>query len=175
MNIFVLDEDPVLAAKYHCDKHVVKMILESATMLSAAHHLYPMVEYNYNTETQTYDGWTTEKLFKKAWVNHPCTKWARESIYNYQWLSELAIALCDEYTLRYNKQHKTSSLIRTLLYRIPLLPKIDFTPFVQAMPDDVKNQKDAIAAYRNYYIKYKSGFAKWTLRGTPYWYKIMLF
>ena len=37
MNIFVLDRDPELAAKYHCDKHVVKMVLESAQMMCAAH------------------------------------------------------------------------------------------------------------------------------------------
>ena len=36
MNIFVLDENPVIAAKMACDKHIVKMILESAQMLCTA-------------------------------------------------------------------------------------------------------------------------------------------
>ena len=39
MNIFVLDNDPVIAAQTQCDKHVVKMIVESAQMLSTAHRL----------------------------------------------------------------------------------------------------------------------------------------
>ena len=39
MNIFVLNKDPVLAAQEQCDKHVVKMIVESAQMLSTAHRM----------------------------------------------------------------------------------------------------------------------------------------
>lgn len=37
MNIFYLSRDPVLCAEMHCDKHVVKMILETAQLLSTAH------------------------------------------------------------------------------------------------------------------------------------------
>ena len=39
MNIFILDNDPVIAAQMQCDKHVVKMIVESAQMLSTAHRM----------------------------------------------------------------------------------------------------------------------------------------
>jgi hypothetical protein len=39
MNIFYLDKDPIKAAEYSCDKHVVKMILESAQMLCTAHRV----------------------------------------------------------------------------------------------------------------------------------------
>ena len=39
MNIFYLHENPEICAEYHCDKHVVKMILETAQMLSTAHRI----------------------------------------------------------------------------------------------------------------------------------------
>jgi hypothetical protein len=39
MNIFALATDPVLAAQMHCDKHVVKMIVEYAQLLSTAHRV----------------------------------------------------------------------------------------------------------------------------------------
>ena len=39
MNVFVLDDDPVVAAQLQCDKHVVKMIVESAQMLSTIHRM----------------------------------------------------------------------------------------------------------------------------------------
>ena len=45
MNIFVLDKDPHIAAQMHCDKHVPKMIVESAQMLSTAHRLLDGEEY----------------------------------------------------------------------------------------------------------------------------------
>jgi len=47
MNIFYLDKDPVKAAQYSCDKHVVKMILESAQMLctDVLHIEYKMVKW----------------------------------------------------------------------------------------------------------------------------------
>ena len=36
MNIFFLHKHPVIAAQMQCDKHVVKMVLETAQMLSTA-------------------------------------------------------------------------------------------------------------------------------------------
>lgn len=39
MNIFVLDRDPKVAAQMHLDRHVVKMIIEYAQLLSTAHRL----------------------------------------------------------------------------------------------------------------------------------------
>lgn len=38
MNIFVLSEGPVEAARMQCDKHVVKMIVETAQMLCTVGH-----------------------------------------------------------------------------------------------------------------------------------------
>lgn len=37
MNLFYLDKDHELNAQYHIDKHVSKMVLETAEMLSMAH------------------------------------------------------------------------------------------------------------------------------------------
>lgn len=86
MQVFVLDKDPVLAARYHCDKHVVKMIVETCQLLCTAHHLHG----------------SEQPPYRKTHVNHPCAIWARESRANYDWLIQLGFALSDEYTLRYH-------------------------------------------------------------------------
>lgn len=85
MNIFVLDYNPQVAAEYHCDKHVVKMILESAQILCAVHHK------NGNSDVP----------YKLTHANHPCIIWAGESKQNYLWVTELAEALNDEYIFRF--------------------------------------------------------------------------
>ena len=72
MNIFYLDSDPYVAAKMHCDKHVVKMILESAQMLSTAHRVLDGDEYA-----------DERGLYKMAHKNHPSTIWVRTSTDNY--------------------------------------------------------------------------------------------
>ena len=78
MNIFYLDEDPVLAAQMHCDKHVVKMILESAQLLSTAHLLIDGDELA-----------DERGLYKATHKNHPSSKWVRDSSENYEWLWNL--------------------------------------------------------------------------------------
>lgn len=50
MNIFYLERDPKIAAEFHCDKHVVKMIVESAQMLSSAHWMTDFFKYNLSFE-----------------------------------------------------------------------------------------------------------------------------
>jgi len=87
MNILVLDNDIEKCAQYHCDKHVVKMILESAQMLSATLRL--------NGADQGYQ--VTHK-------NYPCTKWTRESLSNWKWLKKLATALNKKYKFRFERQ-----------------------------------------------------------------------
>ena len=140
-------------AEQHCDKHVVKMILEYAQLLSTAHRIHD----------------ENPKVYKKAFINHPSTIWARSSSANYKWLSMLFFYLCQEYTHRYGKVHYTDSLLRELLRTPPVnIEEKGLTEIPQAMPDDVKGD-DSILAYRNYYIKYKKDFAKWTNRETPTW------
>ena len=144
MNIFVVDENPRLAAQQLCDKHVVKMILESAQMLCS-----PFGE--------------GEAPYKRTHYNHPCTKWIRESVQNYEWLLTHAYELCEEYFLRYGKIHKSLDTIDWCDNHCQKLnlPNEILTPFVQAMPDEYKND-DAVQAYRDYYNGEKAYFAKWT-------------
>lgn len=151
MNIFVLDDDPSVAAKYACDKHVVKMILESAQMLCAVHP----------------EGTAP---YKRSFYNHPCTKWVRASTDNYEWLIQHAYSLCEEYTRRYGKVHKTQQVIEWCDANRPELPSLGLTPFAQAMPDQYKNQ-DAVKAYRAYYLGEKTSFATWKNVKTPSWFR----
>lgn len=159
MNIFILSLNPYLCAIFHCDKHVVKMILETAQMLCTCHHL---CSNNNNNKS----------LYKQAFQNHPCTIWARQTTGNYCWLYMLFYNLCKEYTYRYNKIHTCEKKLIDVLNYIPNnISEGNITKFAQAMPDDVKNNNSVIA-YRNYYMKYKKDFCKWTKRDTPSWFLI---
>ena len=136
MNIFYLDKDPVVAAKVQYNKHVVKMILESAQMLCAAHHVL---------------GSKLDIPYKLAHKNHPSTIWTRECAANYSWLYEHMRALGDEYTKRYNKIHMSITKCK-YLWRFPNdIPRTEFTQPPQCMPDEYKD-KCSIKAYWNYYI-----------------------
>ena len=150
MNIFVLDESPVVSAKYACDKHVVKMILESAQMLCAVHP----------------EGTAP---YKRSFYNHPCTKWVRESARNYEWLLLHAYALCNEYTSRYDKVHKTEAIIEWCDNNRPELPNIEMTKQPTCMPDYCKTES-VVDSYRKYYINEKAKFAKWKDGNIPFWY-----
>ena len=178
MNIFILDEDQKLAAKYHCDKHVIKMILESAQLMSTAIN----IKSNNNVDN----------LYKTTHINHPCSKWTRESKQNFDWLLELFNQLCIEYTNRYKKIHKCQSMLNIFKQHSHLFPNIGRTPFVLAMPEQFKSEYDgfdynhgfqktnyAVSAYRIYYAASKYKFAKWTkwhtyseLQNCPYWWNV---
>lgn len=151
MNIFILDENPILAAKYQADKHIVKMPLETAQLLCAAHHGY------------------NETPYATTHYNHPCAKWVRESLSNYMWLIEHGIALGDEYKWRYFKIHKSIRVIESLPFPSHL-PDIGLTSFALAMPDDCK-VADPVQSYRNYYMQHKQQIASWRLRSKPFWWK----
>jgi hypothetical protein len=152
MNIFYLDNDPTKCAQYHCDKHVVKMILESAQLLCTAH-------------------WVSggEAPYRKTHVNHPSNKWVRESLSNYKWLCELGMELCKEYTYRYGKIHKTQQHIEWLIDNLPNIEDKGFTEMPQAMPDECK-MEDPIEGYRNYYNIEKAYMCKWKGRLEPEWF-----
>ena len=142
MNIFYLDEDPVKAAKLQYNKHVVKMILESAQMLCTAHHVH---------------GDTFQKQavpYKQAHLNHPSTVWARENASNYEWLFHHFCALSLEYTLRYNKTHLSYTKCFHPLSEVPRNIYCTYngiTKMPQCMPDEYKDEC-SIQAYWNYYI-----------------------
>lgn len=152
MNIFILDKNPALAAKYQCDKHVIKMCLETAQILCTALQRYGV-----------------ETPYKAAHKNHPCTLWAGNSRANFLWLYLHGMALCEEYTKRYGKTHKSQAVIEDAYSKVEVLPIAGLTPFVQAMPDVYKNECP-VTAYRNYYLGEKLGFSTWKTQ-TPYWVK----
>ena len=155
MNIFVLDRDVRKCAQYHNDKHVVKMILETAQLLCGVHH---MVEEN-----------TDEVPYRLSHKNHPCSIWVRENISNYLWLCELGLELCKEYTHRYEKRHKSQDVIEWCLINLPSIPEEDFTEPPKAMPEEYKVD-DVVQSYRNYYLGDKKYFSKWKKREVPYWF-----
>lgn len=133
MNIFAVHTDPQIAASYHCDKHVVKMILETSQMLCT-------VLNDRGIETP----------YKPTHRNHPCTKWAAESRENFQWLLSLGFWLCVEYRSRYGKTHKCEEIIRFCEANKHTISEGPLTPFAQAMPEYFKDV-DPIEAYRHYY------------------------
>ena len=144
MNIFVLDTDPNTAAILHCDKHIVKMPLETAQMLSTV----------------------CGGPYKPTHANHPCTVWARASTANYSWLWQLGIFLSEEYTYRYGKTHKCQAIIESLSEPPKTVPVGPRTPFAQAMPPECQHA-DAVLAYQQYYAAHKQHLAAWKFRPKP--------
>lgn len=140
MNIFFLHWNPEIAAKYHCDKHVVKMILETAQMLYSVHWVLELD--------------LPDNAYKLAHKNHPCSIWARTSLSNYLWLCSLGLSLCNEYTFRYDKIHKTQSHIEWLFNNPPKFEITNLTLPALAMPLEFKS-KDIIKSYRLFYIESK--------------------
>ena len=175
MNIFYLHEDTTECAKQHLDKHVVKMILEYAQLLSTAHRLLDGYEY----EGKSISGrkamrWKLDdsrenNLYMASHMKHPSGIWCRETSANYLWLYSLWRELMKEYTFRYGKHHVTEKLI-PFLDNLPKNIKVgDITPMPQCMPEHYK-VPDSIQAYHNYYINDKQPFAVWTNRPIPNWY-----
>jgi hypothetical protein len=160
MNIFFLDEDPTLSAQYHVDKHVVKMILETAQLLCGVHHV--------TAHDTAHD--TAHVPYKLSHKNHPCSIWSRKSLSNYLYLCELGLELCNEYTYRYGKRHKSQDVIEWCLVNRPNIKDIGFTEPAKAMPDEYK-VKSVVESYRNYYMGAKSGFAVWKNREKPFWFQ----
>lgn len=159
MNIFALDEDPAIAAQWHCDAHVIKMILESAQLLCSAHHVTKSPK---------------APPYRATHLNHPCSIWTRASTANYLWLCRLGLALCAEYSLRYGKRHKTEDVLVWLNRNTP--PALKQTeihsPFALAMPDECKVVGDPVMSYRKYYQTKREGkLGTWKIEEhrPPWW------
>ena len=177
MNIFILDEDKEKCAQYHCDKHIIKMILESAQLLCTAHWIN---KYLGDVPRKiTTEEWEKVRVHKQdeprpypylpTMYNHPCSIWVRESLDNYEWLYDLAHELNKEYGFRYTgKSHKS---LHEVIANLPdiAIPRRGLTPFAQAMPDSLKGE-NAVEAYRRFYHKDKATFASWKVRGKPKWW-----
>ena len=179
MNIFYLDNDTKVCAEMHNDKHCVKMILEYAQLLSTAHRVLDgTLLVGISDKGRKSTSWIlpdnrNEILYKATHLNHPSAVWVRQSPDNYIWLSNMLIALCEEYTHRYGKIHKVErdGLCFVLLKNVPAnIGNKGWSEPTPAMPEDVKIAGDSIKSYRNYYIKNKSHLANWKKRTTPGWY-----
>jgi hypothetical protein len=152
MNIFVLDEDPERAARDLCDQHVVKMVVESAQILSTAlwHH-------------------GVEAPYKPTHARHPCVLWAGAARPNFGWLAAHGLAMSDEYTRRYKRTHSSTAVVCYCASLAGAIPDAEATAFVQAMPESFKGS-DAVRAYRTYYIEDKARFARWAYCDPPSWW-----
>lgn len=152
MNIFFLDRDPMTAARLHCDVHVVKMAVECAQILCTALHRHGVAA-----------------PYRPTHPKHPSVLWAGESRAHFAWTRALGLALCDEYRLRFGRDHKS----RQVLAAVPE-PPIDANGWrdpPQAMPEEYQ-RGDAVAAYRAFYKGAKAVFAgkgpaRWTGRPIP--------
>jgi hypothetical protein len=165
MNIFFIHENPVISAMSMTDKHVVKMIIESAQLMSTAHRLLDgkrniihVVRKSHIKSLNCHYELPEDLenvMYKLTHQNHPSAIWTRSSAHNYMWLYQHFIALCNEYTRRYNRTHLTyTKLHRALRYPPKNIPVGTFTYPPQAMPNIYKHS-DTVIAYRKYYTAEK--------------------
>jgi len=184
VNIFILDKDPKVAARLQCDKHVVKMIVESAQMLSTAHRMLDGVE----TRRKSKSGKTMSKyweltdaresvLYKAVHMGHPCTVWTMICDNNYMWHYDHFLELCREYTYRYGKVHLTDTLLRTALASRPNNIKEGYKYAITAFPLAMKASPecifpdDPVKSYRMFYETKQDRFSMvWTKRQIPEWF-----
>lgn len=179
MNIFYIDKDPHNAAKQMVDKHVVKMILETAQLLSTAHRLLDGEEYVGQTATgrkakrwRLPDPELDEVLYQATHINHPSAVWCRETSENYDWLFSHFLGLLDEYNYRYGKKHKCTDMVDALMRLPQNIPLGNFTPVTPAMAEQYIISNDSLENYRNYYRQGKTHLHKWTKRTPPAWLKV---
>tara|TARA_Y100000289_G_C3883736_1_gene130135 strand:+ start:215 stop:751 length:537 start_codon:yes stop_codon:yes gene_type:complete len=177
MNIFYLSSYPKTCAEDHCDKHVVKMIVEYAQLLSTAHRILDGEEVNVlsNSGKTMTSQWKLKDhrekiLYKCAHINHPSNIWVRAAEDHYIYLLELWNALSREYTIRYDKVHSTWKKLVQHLNQLPnnIDKNVGFLPPPQCMPDECKKE-DTVDAYRDFYKAHKREFATWKTR-IPLWF-----
>jgi len=178
MNIFYLDTNPALCAEYHCDKHVLKMIIEYAQLLSTAHRILDGEEEkvlsNSGKQMVTQyklNDYRENHLYKCAHINHPSNIWVRSAADHYIYTMELWNFLNREYTNRYGKVHETFKKLCQYLNQLPknIDKNVGFLMPPQCMSDECKIKNDTIEAYRNFYKAHKKEFATWK-NGTPTWF-----
>lgn len=164
MNIFSTSHCPTQSAQDLTNIHVTKMVLESAQLLSTAHHVLDGVQVGY----------------KPTHSGHPSSKWTRNSSTNYQWLYAHYKALCDEYTFRTGKAHKSSELLSILSSLPKNIKGGGLDPFALCVPEEFQrlglfDQTISYRAYLNVKLKEwacreKPIKVEWTNRKQPEWY-----
>ena len=181
MNIFFVDPDATKAAQSLVDKHVVKMVLESAQLLSTAHRVLDghmvvaELKHRETGKVRKKKVWIlpdlrNEVLYACTHMNHPSAVWCRQSVENYNWLVDHLHALGQEYTYRYGKKHKT---IEQCFYHLQSPPynlrEWEWTPVPSCMDDKYKISDDSLLNYRNYYRLGKANLHSWKKRAAPAW------
>ena len=177
MNMFYLHPVAKVCAEWSVDSHCVKMILESAQLLSTAHRVLDGVEYTDKTKTGRnvkrwrLDDWRDTEFYSATHINHPCAVWARESSSNYEWLWDLMAEYCIEYTHRYNKIHKIqrTNLLGKLSDHPKNIKRIGPTTPPSCMNAKYIISEDPVVNYRNYYKYGKAHLHKWKNREAPAW------
>lgn len=195
VNIFYLDHNPAIAAESHCDRHVVKMIVETAQLLSTAWHVLAAdaVSQSIGSTDPAYISTYSRVKEKEARLapglifylgnqriygctheHHPSAKWARETTGNYDWLWRMGMGLLFEYTHRYGKRHATTDVMRTLELPPPDAPDAPQSEPPLAMAEefyvaDAAGYADAVASYRRYYRDGKRHLLTYTRRPPPAW------
>ncbi len=151
MNVFAVDADPGRAARALCDRHVVKMTLETAQILCSA------------ARTRLHQ----EAPYRATHPNHPCVGWAAARRGNGEWLVRHGLALAEEYRRRFGRVHASHAVIARMARRgPPPSPGQRRQPFAQVMPERYRG-RDAVEAYRRYYAAEKARFATWTTPSRP--------
>jgi len=152
MNIFFVDSDPIISARQLCDKHIIKMSLETAQILSS-------VSWRYNIEAP----------YRRTHKNHPSVLWAGNTLPNWQWTIAHGLELCKEYSRRYGKIHKSETVIKWCQDNGGRPVGGTFTIPPLCMPNQYKTSS-YVDSYREYYLGDKSRFAKWKNANIPIWF-----
>lgn len=152
MNMYWLDDDLELNARYHCNAHF-KLILETAQMLCNISRKFGHIP-----------------PYKVSHQNHPCQLWIEESFQNWLWARNYAIALDKERMWRRqsNVPHKSIEVIKSL--PIPDLLDKGITPFYQGVPKDLRAPDNPSKAYRDFFCRDRLYLAEWGRRGAPDWF-----
>ena len=180
MNIFYLSQNPERAARWHCDKHVVKMILETTQLLYTAHWVLailnggPKAAPDFRTAPTMASDPAHHGYRSIHNPKHPSAIWVRESLEHYKWLCELGMALCEEFQHRFGS-HKAHSCEEHIYWLYanppPSLISRGWSQPPQAMPEEYRDPS-SIIAYRKYY-RYdkgeKRGMMKYSKRESPVW------
>ena len=172
MNIFFLSRKTRQCARWHCDKHVVKMILESTQLLYTTQH-----ERGGSaavSESAPICQSTGRRGYKACHKNHPSAIWGRESLAHYSWLIWLAKDLVAEHSFRFSPKQVHASLVHLeWLEANPPPELLTKTIWVRdpppAMPEEYRCG-DSIASYRAFYngSKRERGLLKYTRRHLPH-------
>jgi len=184
MNIFVLHPNPRKAARWHCDTHVVKMLLELCQLLYTAHWAlgFPVTTTSYSVKElsriqkslspPTSLNEAPDGGYRPCHIHHPCSLWTRRTLGNYLWLCSLAIELAREFRHRFGHPH--SCEIHAFWLRDNPPPHIRpwrRSAWAVAMDDQYKINKNPISCYRHFYKVSKGGrgLLKYTKRRMPHW------